>query len=59
MEIRKAFKLVQRWVLDDGNDYGDCQYGVLDFITWIYKEGFYIDTRFQGEDAEKQEELIK
>jgi len=59
MEIRKAIKLTERWGLDPLTDpYGDRPYEVIDFIVWLYKEGFTISSRLIGEDAEKQEELI-
>ena len=61
MEKSKVLKLIEKWWLDGPRNYSRAwlsQYGVDSFIDWLYKNGFTIETRFQGEDLKKQEELI-
>ena len=66
MEKKKSIKLACSWSIHDGrertqrNHDTQCEFfAALDFVTWLYENGFAIGTKFQGEDLEKQEELFK
>ena len=59
MEKSKAINLVGRWSVDELTQHGNLVYGVLDFIGFLYTNGFTIETKFQGEDLKKQEELLR
>ena len=58
MEKEKTFKLIDQWGFNDPSGYSNYDYVVEDFISWLYEKGYTIETRFQGEDLKKQEELI-
>ena len=55
MEKRKSFELVVKWASDGIY----IPYSARLFVDWLYKKGFTIETRFQGKDLEKQEELFE
>ena len=61
MEKEKTFKLMntwakqENWLLFPVGTEGPTRA----FVSWLYENGFTIETRFQGEDLEKQEELFK
>ena len=59
MEKEKTFKLIEKWRATEKMYFPFPRYTAQDFITWLYKKGFTIETKFQGEDLEKQEELFK
>jgi len=58
MVISKATKLAKRWASEENNPHGDSYYAVLDFIGFLYMNGFTIDSRYINEDAKEQEDLI-
>ena len=56
MEKEKSIKLIKKWILDEGR-FSGVDNPAKGFVTWLYKKGFTIETRFQGKDLKKQEEL--
>ena len=61
MEKEKTFKLVDTWAYQENWLLFpvSTEDPTRAFIAWLYKNGFTIETRFQGEDLTKQEELLK
>ena len=55
MEKSKASKLAIRWYKNRLPSWDTA----VDFVEWLYKKGFTIETRFQGKDLKEQEELFK
>ena len=57
MEKEKTIKLIEKWA-PTGRPYSYDTAFVRNFVDWLYAKGFTVETRFQGEDLKKQEELI-
>lgn len=54
MEQTKINRIVERWTED--NVYGSAMWAVLDFVDYIYRHGFVIQSILMNDDEHMQKE---